>query len=58
MVILHETTEWAIDCIHTLCETNLEDAFSIQSEFAEWLDPDFLTHDIISLEYIGDKHDN
>ncbi len=57
MVILRETTQWAIDRIHTLCETNLEDAFSVQSEFAEWLDPNS-THDIISLEYIGDKHDN
>lgn len=64
MVTLEETclrtTDWAIDRIHTLCDSNfydLENAFAIQCEFYEWLDPDSLTHDIISLEYIGDKHD-
>ena len=44
------------------CESNsftsTEDAFAIQGEFYEWLDPNSLTHDIISLEYIGDKHDD
>ena len=66
MVTLEETclktTDWAIDRIHTLCESNtltsIDDAFAIQGEFYEWLDPNSLTHDIISLEYIGDKHDD
>lgn len=65
MVTLEETclktTDWAIDRIHTLCESNdftsIDDAFAIQGEFYEWLDPNSLTHDIISLEYIGDKYD-
>ena len=56
------TTDWAIDRIHTLCESNsfinAEDAFAIQSEFQEWLNPNSLTHDIISLEYIGERHDD
>lgn len=66
MVTLKETrlktTDWSIDRIHTLCESNnftsIEDAFAIHGEFCEWLDPNSLTHDIISLEYIGDKHDD
>ena len=32
----------------------LDDAFSIQQEFAEWLNPDTKDHEIFSLEYIGD----
>ena len=32
----------------------LDDAFSIQQEFAEWLNPEFKDHEIFSLEYIGD----
>ena len=34
----------------------LDDAFSIQQEFAEWLNPDISDHDILSLEYIGDDN--
>ena len=33
----------------------LDDAFSIQQEFAEWFNPDISNHDVVSLEYIGDK---
>ena len=32
----------------------LDDAISIQQEFAEWLNPDVNDHDVFSLEYIGD----
>ena len=59
---LQRTHDWALDRIHTLCESNnfisIDDASAIQGEFYEWLDPNSLTHDIISLEYIGDKHDD
>ena len=50
--------DWAVDRIHHLCETDdtfmLDDAFAIQSEFSEWLDPRIENHDIFSLEYMGD----
>jgi hypothetical protein len=32
-----------------------EDAHAIQSEFAEWLDPNLEDHEIYSLEYLGDN---
>ena len=58
------THDWAIDRIHTLCEistyddvTSTEDAYSIQCEFSEWLDPNTEDHEIFSLEYIGDTDD-
>ena len=54
---LRVTHDWAVDRIHTLCESNLEDAYSIQCEFAEWLDPNTEEHDVFSLEFIGDKDD-
>ena len=54
---LHSTNEWVIDRIHTLCESNLDDAYSIQCEFAEWLDPNTEEHDVFSLEFIGDPDD-
>jgi hypothetical protein len=47
--------DWAIDRIHFLCELEEEEnAYSIQSEFREWLNPDILEHDVISLEFIGE----
>ena len=58
MVTLEQTLrtshDWAIDRIHYLSERDLEDAYSIQSEFSEWLNPDIPEHDIFSLEYIGE----
>lgn len=58
MVTLEETLtkthDWVIDRIHTLCETDLDDAHALQSEFSEWLDPKIQDHDIYSLEYIGE----
>ena len=32
----------------------VEDAYAIQCEFKEWLDPEGDDHDVYSLEYIGD----
>ena len=61
MVTLEDTLtlthDWAIDRIHSLCEINLDDAYSIQCEFAEWLDPNTEEHDVFSLEFIGVKDD-
>ena len=54
---LKATHDWAIDRIHILCESNLENAYSIQCEFAEWLDPNTEEHDVFSLEFIGDADD-
>ena len=51
------THDWAIDRIHSLCEINIDDAYSIQCEFAEWLDPNTEEHDVFSLEFIGDTDD-
>jgi len=34
---------------------SVEDAHAIQSEFAEWLDPNNEDHEIYSLEYLGDN---
>jgi hypothetical protein len=54
---LCQTHDWVIDRIHTLCEENIEDAHAIQSEFSEWLNPEILHHDILSLEFIGEADD-
>lgn len=51
--------DWAIDRIHDLCDINddyeYENAYAVQQEFSEWLDPNIIDHDIFSLEYIGDE---
>ena len=59
MVTLSQTLshshDWAIDRIHYHCDkNNYENAYSIQAEFSEWINPDILEHDIVSLEYIGE----
>ena len=53
--------EWAIDRMHTLCDMesndvleSVENAHAIQTEFAEWLEPNIKNHEIYSLEYLGD----
>jgi len=58
---LQVTHDWAVDRMHTLCDIktddvlkSVEDAHAIQSEFAEWLDPDIEDHEIYSLEYLGE----
>jgi len=58
---LQVTHEWAVDRMHILCDMksddvlgSVEDAYAIQSEFAEWLDPNLEDHEIYSLEYLGD----
>jgi len=59
---LQMTHDWAVDRLHTLCEMktydvleSIENAHAIQSEFAEWLNPDIEDHEIYSLEYIGEE---
>ena len=58
MVTLEQTLlqshDWAVDRIHHLSEIDLDDAYAIQSEFSEWLNPNIEHHDIFSLVYIGD----
>ena len=58
---LQVTHDWAVDRLHILCDLksddvlrSVEDAHAIQSEFAEWLDPNLEDHEIYSLEYLGD----
>ena len=58
---LKTTHDWAVDRLHTLCETetddvlkSIEDAYAIQCEFAEWLNPNINDHEIFALEYLGD----
>lgn len=51
---LRQTHDWAIDRIHTMSEIDMDNAYAIQQEFSEWLNPDIEDHDIYSLEYIGD----
>ena len=63
MVTLEQTLrtshDWAIDRIHILSDTkNYDDAYAIQSEFSEWLNPNISDHDIFSLEYIGESNEN
>ena len=59
---LQVTHDWAVDRLHILCDMktddvlkSVEDAHAIQSEFAEWLDPNLEDHEIYSLEYLGDN---
>ena len=59
---LQVTHEWAVDRMHILCDMktddvlkSAEDAHAIQSEFAEWLDPNVEDHEIYSLEYLGEN---
>jgi hypothetical protein len=51
---LRQTHDWAIDRIHTMSEVDMDNAYAIQQEFSEWLNPDIEDHDIYSLEYIGE----
>ncbi len=59
---LRHSHDWAIDRIHTLCDKNEEyeyqNAFAIQQEFDEWLDPTIEEHDVFSLEYQGDQDED
>ncbi len=58
---LRQSHDWAIDRIHTLCDLNDEEqyqnAYAIQLEFSEWMNPNIAEHDIFSLEYLGDEED-
>lgn len=61
MVTLEQTLlqshDWAVDRIHHLSEIDLDDAYAIQSEFSEWLNPNIYEHDIFSLSYLGEDED-
>lgn len=56
---LRRSHDWAVDRIHFLCEQHDEheyqNAYAIQAEFSEWMDPDIPEHDVFSLEYLGDE---
>lgn len=53
--LLRISNDWAVNRIHTLCDNHhYENAYAIQNEFREWLDPEIEEHDVYSLEYIGD----
>ena len=63
MITLEQTLrtshDWAIYRIHILSyQKDYEDAYAIQSEFSEWLNPDIPDHDIFSLEFIGEENDS
>ena len=64
---LKKIHDWSIDRVHTIVDEAssdvvrsdqlvdaIDDAYAIQQEFAEWLNPNIDDHDVISLEYIGD----
>ena len=51
---LRKSHDWAVDRIHYLSEKDIDNAYAIQSEFSEWLNPDIPEHDVFSLEYIGE----
>jgi hypothetical protein len=61
---------WSIDRVHTIIDESstdvvrgdklvdaIDDAYSIQQEFSEWLNPDIDDHDVVSLEYLGDENE-
>ena len=60
---LRTTYDWSIDRMNELCTDGdveqLKDAISIRQEFAEWLlrEDKEGTHNIISLEYMGEGSD-
>lgn len=52
---LKESHDWAIERINFLREQkDYKDAYAVESEFNEWLNPNIEQHHIFSLEYIGD----
>jgi hypothetical protein len=51
---LRQSHDWALERINVLSHKNVDNAYAIQQEFSEWLNPDIENHDIFSLEYIGD----
>ena len=52
---LYKIHDFVIDRIHTLCESDIDDAYAVHCEFKEWMDPETKFTDVISLEYIGDE---
>ena len=54
---LIQVHNYVIDRIHTLCEDDIDDAYSLHCEFKEWMNPNLKDIDVMSLEYIGDQED-
>ena len=54
---LIQVHNYFIDRIHTLCEDDIDDAYSLHCEFKEWMNPNVKDIDVMSLEYIGDEED-
>ena len=52
---LKTSHDWAIDRIHYLSERDIENAYSIQSEFREWFDESIIDHDIISMKVLKEN---
>ena len=48
--------DWALDRINLMSKDveSIQDAYSILREFEEWIEPDTESHEIFSLEYIGE----
>ena len=48
--------DWALDRINSMSKDveSIQDAYSILREFEEWKEPDTESHEIFSLEYIGE----
>ena len=48
--------DWALDRINSMSKDveSIQDAYSILCEFEEWIEPDIESHEIFSLEYIGE----
>lgn len=55
---LRQSNDWAIDRIHNLSELDIDNAYAVQKEFEEWLNPNIPEHDIISLSYIGEDDED
>jgi Zn ribbon nucleic-acid-binding protein len=51
---LRQTHDWAVDRIHYWSEHDIDNAYCIQCEYSEWLNPDIDNHDIFSMQYTGE----
>ena len=51
--------DWALDRINSMSKDveSIQDAYSILRELEEWIEPDTESHEIFSLEYIGEDSD-
>ena len=44
---LYKIHDFVIDRIHTLCESDIDDAYAVHCEFKEWMDPETKFTDVI-----------